>query len=150
MKNVFAQADAAELTSRINQLHPDTKGLWGKMTVDQMLAHCNVTYEFVYEQNHPKPNPVKRLLLTLFVKKFVVNEKPYKRNGRTAPEFIIRGDKDFEAERSRLIRYIQKTQELGAAHFQNKESHSFGRLSSQEWNNMFYKHLDHHLSQFGV
>ncbi|MCJ8164098.1 hypothetical protein MKJ04_04535 [Pontibacter sp. E15-1] len=36
----------------------------------------------------------------------------------------------------------------GNTHWQ--ESHSFGRLSSQEWNNMFYKHLDHHLSQFGV
>jgi SRSO17 transposase len=49
-----------------------------------------------------------------------------------------------------LKAYIIKTQELGATHFEGKESHSFGTLTSTEWNNMFYKHLDHHLGQFGV
>ena len=34
--------------------------------------------------------------------------------------------------------------------FEGKESNSFGPLTKGEWNNMFYKHLDHHLSQFGV
>ena len=43
-----------------------------------------------------------------------------------------------------------KTQELGEAHFEGKESHSFGPLNKTEWNNMFYKHADHHLTQFGV
>ena len=52
----------------------------------------------------------------------------------------IKGVKDF----------IVKTQFLGASHFEGKESHSFGNLTSSEWNNMFYKHLNHHLEQFGV
>jgi len=40
--------------------------------------------------------------------------------------------------------------ELGEAHFDKKESHSFGVLTKGEWDTMFYKHLDHHLGQFGV
>ena len=72
------------------------------------------------------------------------------KNSRTAPAFLITDTKDFEAEKKRLINYIKKTQELGEAHFDNKESHSFGNLSKTEWNNMFYKHIDHHLTQFGV
>ncbi|MCH5717102.1 hypothetical protein [Niabella hibiscisoli] len=48
-----------------------------------------------------------------------------------------------------MIDYLIQTQELGGAHFEGKESHSFGVLSRTEWNNMFAKHLDHHLSQFG-
>ena len=83
-------------------------------------------------------------------KSFVVGEKPYKKNSRTAPEFLIIDDKDFDKEKNRLINYLSKTQELGEVHFNNKEYRSFGPLTVIEWNNMFYKHLDHHLKQFGV
>ncbi len=150
MKNIFAPQTVRELVARLEQLTPDTQAEWGKMSVAQMLAHCNVTYEMVYDDIHPKPNAFKRFLLTMLVKNTVVNEKPYKRNSPTAPEFIINSDKDFAAERARLIAHLEQTQQLGEAHFDGKMSHSFGKLSKTEWNNLFYKHLDHHLTQFGV
>jgi hypothetical protein len=150
MKNIFKPNDAKEVINRINKLTPTTQRRWGKMTVDQMLAHCNVTYEFVYDNKHPKPNPFLKFILKNFIKKTVVGEKPYKQSSQTAPAFLIKGDKDFEVEKNRLIQYITRTQELGEAYFDNKESHSFGVLTKNEWNVMFYKHLDHHLSQFGV
>lgn len=150
MKSVFKQADTAEIINRINQLKPDSERHWGKMTVAQMLAHCNVSYEMVYENKHPRPNAFMKFILKNLVKNKVVNEKPYPHNNRTAPQFIIKEDKNFEQEKARLINYIKKTQQLGEAHFDGKESHSFGALSKAEWNNMFYKHLDHHLTQFGV
>ncbi len=115
-----------------------------------MLAHCNVTYEMVLDNKHPKPNFLMKLILKLFVKKNVTSETPYKHNSRTAPAFLITDSRDFEKEKNRLISYINKTQQLGEAHFHNRESHSFGALNKTEWNNMFYKHLDHHLTQFGV
>lgn len=80
----------------------------------------------------------------------VVGDKPYKRNGMTAPSFVMKEEKDLEKEKLRLIDYVIRTQSLGGAHFDGKESLSVGRLSTREWNNMFYKHLDHHLTQFGV
>ena len=150
MKNVFTRQDATDLIIRINKLSPQTKPQWGKMSVSQMLAHCNVTYELVYEDKHPKPNPFVKLLLKLFVKPTVVNDKPFKNSGQTAPAFVIKDEKNFNEEKDRLINYIQKTQQLGEAHFDGKESHSFGKLTKSEWNNMFYKHLEHHLTQFGV
>jgi hypothetical protein len=150
MKNIFDQKESEELINRIKKLTPETKGLWGKMNAAQMLAHCNVTYEYVYDDKHPKPNGFKKLMLKLFVKSLVVGKKPYKRSSMTAPEFIMVDDKDFENEKDRLTAFIKKTQELGADFFNNKESHSFGPLTSDEWNVMFYKHLDHHLNQFGV
>jgi hypothetical protein len=84
------------------------------------------------------------------VKTGVVNEVPYKHNSRTAPAFLITDERTFETEKKRLIDYVLKTQALGESYFSDKESHSFGKLNTQEWNNMFYKHLNHHLSQFGV
>ena len=150
MKSVFNAADVAELTNRINKLTPDTKGLWGKMAVGQMLAHCNVSYEMVYTDKHPKPNPVMKFILKVLVKEKVVGPTPYKHSNPTAPAFIIKEDRDFEAEKSRLIDHLNQTLQLGGAHFDNHESHSFGALTASQWNTMFYKHLDHHLQQFGV
>ncbi len=150
MKNVFDRNDVNEILDRINLLTPETQPQWGKMSVSQMLAHCNVTYEMVYEDKHPKPNFLKKFLLKLFVKGVVVNDKPYKQNGQTAPQFYIKDERNFKVEKGRLVEYINKTQGHGEAFFDNKESHSFGPLSKKEWNTMFYKHLDHHLRQFGV
>lgn len=150
MQNIFNKTEAQNIIKRIETLTPESKGNWGKMDVSQMLAHCCVAYEMVYTNNHPEPNTFVKLLLKLFVKKAVVSEKPYPRNGRTAPQFIIASEKDFNEEKIRLINYILKTAELGEAHFEGKQSHSMGALTAIEWNNSFAKHLDHHLTQFGV
>ncbi len=150
LPNIFTQDVSDQVIARIKVLKPNSRPLWGKMTVDQMLAHCNVTYEMVFEDKHPKPNFLMQFILRTFVKKIVTSEAPYKRNSRTAPAFLITSSKDFEIEKSRLIHYIQQTQQLGETHFDQKQSHSFGALTKTEWNNMFYKHLDHHLTQFGV
>ncbi len=89
-------------------------------------------------------------ILKTFIKKIVVGKGSYKHNSQTAPAFIIKDEKIFTDEKNRLINHINKTQQLGETEFDNKLSHSFGKLNKEEWNNMFYKHLDHHLNQFGV
>lgn len=150
MENIFSQNVCNQVINRINNLTPTTPALWGKMSVAQMLAHCNITYEMVYQNKHPKPIFLMRLILKVFVKNMVVNEKPYKQNSQTAPVFIIKSDKNFEAEKEQLIRYINQTQQLGENYFDGKESLSFGVLTKKQWNNMFYKHLNHHLIQFGA
>lgn len=150
MKNIFDLEVTEEVIERIHSLSATSQAKWGKMTVAQMLAHTNVTYEMAYTSKYPKPGAFKKFMLKLFVKNVVVGEKPYPKNGRTAPEFLITDEREFEKEKQRLIEYLTKTQRLGEGHFDRLESHSFGRLSKNEWNNMFYKHLDHHLKQFGV
>lgn len=150
MKSVFDRNSVDEILKRIDSLNADTKAQWGKMSVSQMLAHCCVTYEMIYDNIHPKPNALMKFILKQFVKAKVVGEGPYPKNSPTAPQFIIKSDKDFSTEKARLKEYIERTLKMGSAAFENKESHSFGKLSISEWNNMMYKHLDHHLSQFGV
>lgn len=151
MQNVFNPQDAQNFIDRINNLTPFAVPTWGKMSVDQMLAHCNVTYEMVYEpQKHKAPGAIAKFILKRFVKPKVVGEKSYPKNSPTAPQFVVTGMQDYELEKKRLVGFIQKTQQLGAEAFNGKESFSFGKLTSQEWNNMFAKHLNHHLEQFGV
>jgi hypothetical protein len=150
LPNIFTAQVSADIISRINKLTPTTQALWGKMSVSQMLAHCSVTYEMIFEHIHAKPNFLVRFILKAFVKSKVVGEASYPQGGPTAPQFVITDERDFEREKERLIDYINRVQQMGEAAFDTKESHSFGVLSKAEWNNMMYKHLNHHLSQFGV
>lgn len=150
LPNIFSKEVTNQLIDRINNLNAKSAPSWGKMSVDQMLAHCCVSYEMAFETTHRKPNRLARGLLKVFVKNAVVSEKPYPKNSRTAPAFIIANERNFELEKNRLISYIKRTEEVGEKYFEGKESLSFGILSLTEWNNLFYKHLDHHLKQFGV
>ncbi len=149
--NIFTKEVSDEIINRINKLTPDSQRQWGKMNVGKMLAHCSVAYESIYEPGkHPPPNFLMRFFLKTFVRSVVTNDKPLKKNSPTGKEFIITSDKDFTAEKTRLIGYIQQTQQLGEAEFDGKENPAFGMMNKTEWSNMMYKHLDHHLQQFGA
>lgn len=84
------------------------------------------------------------------VKKVVTGPKPFSKNGRTAPYFVISSQKDFDEEKKRLINYLNRIQEDGVEILLPRDTKSFGKLTAEEWNTLFYKHLDHHLMQFGV
>lgn len=150
MQNIFLPETVSQLTERLEVLRAETQPQWGKMNAPQMLAHCNVAYEMAFENKHPRPNILMRLMLQMLAKSTVCGDKPYTKSLQTAPAFIITDERDFEIEKNRLIAYLKKTVDLGEAHFNGKESLSFGKLTSTEWNTMFYKHLNHHLTQFGV
>lgn len=152
MKNIFEISVTKEIIERLDKLTAESKPDWGKMNAGQLMAHLCVAYEYVYTDIHTatKPKGFKKFLLKAFVKNAVVSDKPYKKNGRTGPDFLISEEKDFSKEKTRLIEFINKAQQDGESKFDGMESHSFGKLTAKEWNNSFYKHLDHHLTQFGV
>ncbi len=154
MKNVFDKAVTDEMAGRIKRLTPDTKPLWGKMNVAQMLAHCYVPYDMAFSQDSgsrfKQATGLKAWFLKKFIKPLVVGDKPYKKNGPTAPEFKIVDQREFEVEQQRLLAGVERAYESGRDYFEQRPSPSFGPMTATEWSNLFYKHLDHHLQQFGV
>lgn len=151
IKYIFNKEVTDEVIGRINKLSAESTAQWGKMNVAQMLAHCCVTYELIYEpEKHPEPNWLMKKIIQLMAKETVVGSKPFKKSLHTAPAFLVSSEQDFELQKNRLIEYLLKTQALGEDYFDGKISHSFGKLNRNQWNNMFYKHVDHHLTQFGV
>lgn len=151
MQNVFDAKDAQEYINRINNLTPETQRKWGKMSVDQVLAHLNVAYDLTFTpEKFPKPSFIAKFLLSRFVKSKITNEIPYKQSLPTSPVFIIADERNFEEEKAKLIGNIQRVQQLGREAFEGKENINFGKMTAQCWNNMFAKHLNHHLDQFGV
>ena len=151
MQNVFDAKDAQEYINRINNLTPETPRKWGKMSADQVLAHLNVAYDLTFTpEKFPKPSFIAKFLLSRFVKPKITNEIPYKQSLPTSPAFIIADERNFEEEKAKLIGNIQRVQQLGREAFEGKENINFGKMTAQCWNNMFAKHLNHHLEQFGV
>ena len=150
LPSVYERKTNEDLFIRLDKIKFDAKPKWGKMDAPKMLAHLNIAYDLAFERIFAKPNIFMKLLIILFIKKVVTNEIPYKQNSPTAPVFIISNEKDFEAEKAKLIANIKEVQSKGAAFFEGKVNQSFGKLTAIEWNNMFYKHLNHHFNQFGV
>lgn len=148
--NSFEASTLEENKKRLAVLTATSQPEWGKMDVAQMLAHVNVTYQIAKGEKQVNINPVMRLMFKMFLKKTVVGDKPYAKNLRTAPFFLMADEKDFENEKARLLENIQWAYTKGTAYFDGKKSDSFGELTAAEWSCMFQKHLDHHFSQFGV
>lgn len=148
--NTFDTKTQENNLARLNKLTADTTPKWGKMNAAQMLAHVNVAYNMALDENTKINRGFKRFIISLLAKKQVVSEKPYPKNGRTAPEFLVADQRDFEKEKAKLIGFINAVNTKGTAYFDGKESASFGPLSEKEWSNLFQKHLNHHFEQFGV
>lgn len=148
--SLFEKPVLDDMIARINQLSPESQPVWGKMNVAQMLAHNSVGFDITYGKTPASYNFMMKLMLKFFVKPIVVGNKPYEKNGRTAPAFIVADERDFGLEKVKLVDYFKQFSTDGASAFEGKKSPSFGSLTSQEWSNMFWKHMDHHLRQFGV
>lgn len=151
LPNIYSPETTVELTTRISSLTNETPALWGKMNAGQMLSHCCVAYQQALGENTDKPGMIMKWMLKTFFKQSMVNEVPYRPNLPTGPTFVrLNQNFDIETEKGKLIAYVQKIQELGPEQLSARPSLSLGKLSAMEWNNLLYKHIDHHLRQFGV
>ena len=150
LPSIYLKETTTEFIGRINSLTGNEIPLWGKMNVGQMLSHCCLPYQQILSENTDRPPFIMRVLMQWFFRKSMVNDQPYKQNLPTGPTFIRTGEFDVSKERQRLISYVEAIERLGPEGLASIPSLSLGKHSSVEWSNMLYKHLDHHLRQFGV
>jgi len=147
IKNMFDPAVKQEIIDRINKLTPQTKQQWGKMNVAQMLAHVQKPIGIAMGTHRPKGSFLLRLIGPLFKSK-LWDKKPYKQSLPTDPTFIMIGEeKDFEKEKSLLLNMITN---FSSEKMVNGQHPVFGKLTKDNWSKATWKHLDHHLKQFGV
>ncbi|MEO6831560.1 MAG: DUF1569 domain-containing protein, partial [Chitinophagaceae bacterium] len=95
----------------------------------------------------------KMFIMKIFgpgIKKMFMADKPVKRNQPTAKSMRITNPKDFENEKAGLIKILKEFSEIGKAGKLPDRHPYFGKFTTEEWNTMQVKHLDHHLIQFGV
>ena len=148
VKNIFDPTVKQEIIDRINKLNPESKALWGKMNVAQMLAHLQVPIGVAAGTHQVKRTFMGRLLGPM-VKPIIYNKKPFKRNLPTDPSFVMikATDKEFEKEKQKLLDVVNNFSERTIV---NEVHPFFGKMSKEQWSKGTWKHLDHHLQQFGV
>lgn len=149
MGNIFIEADKNDIINRIDELHPDSKPLWGKMNVSQMLAHCVVPAKISVGDIKGRRN-LFGILFGRMAKKRMVNEAPFKRNLPTDPSFVIKHTPDFYKNQQELKELTERLYNINKAELEQRKHPFFGKMTIDEWGILSYKHLDHHLRQFGV
>jgi hypothetical protein len=149
MESLFSEETLNKSIERLNSLTPENARLWGKMDVAQMLAHCNETMEVARGRKHIKRGFISYVLGAM-LKKHFYNDAPVKKNSPTHPTFVMVSQFDLDSERNKLIEHLKEFQKGGEAKCTDAPHAFFGTLTKEQWGKGMYKHLDHHLQQFGA
>jgi hypothetical protein len=150
MNNLFEPARVQEVKDRMAQLRPDSKRVWGQMNPAQALEHCSRGIELAVGDRRP-PRALMGRILGRIVKPLALgNDEPMRKNSPTVPGLVVQDERDLGIERERLCGLIDRFAAAGPAGCTTHPHSFFGRLSPDEWATLMYKHLDHHLRQFGV
>ena len=150
MKNLYEATTVEEVKERMTRLRPDSQRLWGKMNAAQAVAHCAAGLEWAVGDTVPPRMFVGRIIGWMVKPMVLRNEEPMRRNSPTAKSLVVGDERDLRTEQGRLSGLIDRFAAAGPEGC-TKHPHSFfGRLTPEEWATLMYKHLDHHLRQFGV
>lgn len=148
MKNLFDPATAKDVKQRIDQLRPDSERHWGRMTPAQAMAHCSLGLEMAEGKIRPRRKLIGRIIGGIVKRKALGNGEPMRRNSPTM--IAVEDLREFEAEREHLHGLIDKFVAAGAQGCTTHPHSFFGHLTPEQWAELTYKHLDHHLRQFGA
>ena len=147
MKTLWEPAVREELLGRFARLHPDQRPVWGQMTSAQMVAHCTDPMRAAMGEMkvEAKSGPFRKPWLRYLV----IYWMPWPKGAPTAPEFIHSEpgvlEDNLSAMRATVDRFVARATSGGF------EDHpAFGRVPLKDWGCLMYRHLDHHLRQFGV
>jgi hypothetical protein len=148
MNSIYDKASNEAIIARIHQLTPESQGLWGLMNVDQMLKHCSAAVDVAFGQKEVNVSFLMKVLGRVAKKKVFNNE--FLHNSPTAKEFVFMETYDFELAKKELIEKFSRFASEGPAAIKIKKHPFWGNMTEEDWNTLMWKHLDHHLRQFGV
>ncbi len=149
MNSIFEQDSYSNIVSRVNALTPSTTRQWGTMTPAQMMAHVSGGLDFALGTTPTKKSFVGKLLGWM-VKSNAFNDKPFGQGAPTVPSIKMKEEKNFDSEKKHLLALLEKLHTGGSANATKYPHPFFGDLTGEQWGMHVYKHVDHHLRQFGV
>ena len=147
MKSIFDVSSYDELKTRVNNLNENSEANWGKMSVGQMVWHCQGPLNIMLQKEDYglKPN----WLAKVFFKKSLYNDRKWSKGLPTAKFLKTKEDKYFNT----VVVTLKALLDDSHSHKDKTEWEphpGFGYFTPEQWGQMQYKHLDHHLRQFGV
>jgi hypothetical protein len=147
MKSIFNPRDHHELHERVQRLTTTKTAQWGGMTPLQMVAHLSDSLRMASGELEVAPKKVPIRFSPL--KQLVLYFLPIPKGLPTAPELIRRKPRDWSIEIAELREELNGLVQRGAEALAPAHP-AFGKLSAKQWGVLIYRHMDHHLRQFGV
>jgi hypothetical protein len=147
MRSIWQEDARRELNDRVAALAWDGRAAWGKFTAPKMVCHLADSLRMAMGELKvaPKRLPIRYAPL----KQFIIYVAPFPKGVPTAPELLTREPREW-------TRDVADVQELLARAGQARttdgwpEHPAFGKLSTRAWGVLIYRHMDHHLKQFGA
>ncbi len=149
MDSIFAPDVLTDFKKRIDSLTPESQRQWGKMSVDQMLAHCALAVEATINGPQTKRSALS-LIFGKIAKKSMFGDKEVKKNLPTDKNFVVADKRFFEFEKQRLKNALDTLSKGGPDKIAEKPHVFFGKMTAAEWDVLTCKHIDHHLRQFNA
>lgn len=148
MKTMWEGPRQREIRDRVARLSPESRGSWGKMSAPQMVCHLAESLKMALGDLAcvPKKVPIRYPPL----KQFIIYVAPFPKGVPTAPELIARSPQAWQADVAELQRLIDRFVTRGSERAPWPEHPAFGKLSRRAWGVLVYRHMDHHLRQFGA
>jgi len=150
MTSLFDTTTVEEVKNRIARVTTGSQRQWGKMAPAQALAHCSEAMLWAVGDVRPPRMFIGGIVGRIIKSKVLAEKEPMRKNSPTAKTLIIPDDRDLPTEQKRLCGLVDRFCAAGPAGCTTHPHSFFGRLTPDEWAALMYKHLDHHLRQFGV
>ncbi len=150
-RSVASPADLATLQARLAALRPDSPRRWGTMKVDEMLCHLADSFRATLGER--AASSVKTSALQARLMKLIAlrTPLPWPKGLPTRPEVNphVAGTRPeaFAADRATVEALLVRFADPATRHHVHP---IFGAMSREEWLIWAYRHVDHHLRQFGA
>jgi hypothetical protein len=147
MKTIFDDEARAALMARLARVTMESRPRWGKMNAEQMLAHLVEAMRMALGEFPTRP----KRMVTRFppFRQLFVYWLPWPKGAPTARELLPSDRRSLDDSRREIVRLVQTISERAPA--TGWPDHpAFGKLSRRGWGVLGWRHIDHHLRQFGL
>lgn len=150
MKDIFDPTTIANLKSRIANIETSNRANWGKMNPGQMLRHCIENEKLMLREKAYKRLFIGRLFGKMALHTSIKDDAPMKKNNPTHPALRIKTSGNVAHDKAQWMTLLEKYPTMQPADYEGFVHPFFGSMNRAQVGRLAYKHIDHHLRQFGV
>ncbi|MEM9650250.1 MAG: DinB family protein [Bacteroidota bacterium] len=151
MNSIFDNTVIDAFKTRINKLDESSEAKWGKMNVKQMLRHCIENERMLLREKVFKPVFIGKIFGKMALKSDIKDDRPFGKNSPTHPDLRIKEvHEPFDALIAEWITLLDKYPSIEPSHYSDFRHPFFQKMDASQVGKFAFKHVDHHLRQFGV
>ena len=147
MKSIWRDEDRREVNDRIGRLVRERRAEWGTFSAPKMVCHLAESLKMAMGDLKvaPKRSPIRYPPL----KQLIVYVAPFPKGVPTAPALLAREPREWANDVADVQALLARA--ASARTTDSWPEHpAFGKLSRRAWGVLIYRHMYHHLRQFGA